>query len=126
LLFVCEFFIQHLLPPHATSLCYRFQYHRRVYVSSRDLHGFNSTATFCASQVLLHCNHCCIVNSICSYIVNSSRCYGITITPTSPFFTSQMLLHYNCSYIANSFIAWNLTFFLQLALFLIIVFLCFL
>ncbi len=36
--------------------------------------------------MLLHCNHYCIVDSICSYIANSSKCYGITITPTLPFF----------------------------------------
>jgi hypothetical protein len=42
------------------------------------------------------------------------------------FFTSHMLLHCNCSYIVDSFIAWNLIIFLHLALFLIIVFLCFL
>jgi hypothetical protein len=99
LLFVCKFFIQHLLPPHVALLCYRFQYHKHVYVSLRDLHGFNSTATLCASQAWLHYNHCCIIDSICSYIANFSRRYGITIIPTSPFFyithviTLQLLLH---------------------------------
>ncbi len=86
ILLVCEFFIQHLLSSPTTPLCYRFQYNRHVYVSSHNLHGFYSTIAFCASQILSHCNHYCITNSICFYIVDYSKL--------------QIFLHCNYSYIA--------------------------
>ncbi len=126
LLLVCEFFIQHLSSSPTTPLCSRFQYSRRVYVSSHDLHGFNSTIASCASQVLLHCNHYCIVNSICSYIIDCSKLhfFALQLLLHCHFSTSQMFYHCNCSYIVNSFVAWKL-FFLQIVLFLIIVFLFF-
>jgi hypothetical protein len=103
ILLVCEFFIQHLILPPATPLCSRFQYNRHVYVSSHDLHGFNSITVFCASQMLLHCNHYCIADSICSCIVDSSKL--------------QVFLHCNCLYIVDSFVAWNLFYFCNLCCF---------
>jgi hypothetical protein len=109
LLFFCEFFIQHLQPPLAAPLCSWFRYNRCVYVSLHNLHGFNSTITLCASQVL-HYNHYCITNSFVPTLSILLHCNVLAL---------QFFLHYWFFYNMES------NFFLQLVLFLIIVFLCF-